>query len=168
MSHGFDRHLEAQRHASALTDTRARVALYFVHSMIMEAGRTRRHLLPEPYFPIQTFDVLYFYKTVERLFTEWTEEVQTYPEVPGNRERLLQFQEAQALIPTLPTEHARIGLTNYLSILLNTPVPEGTVVDALFCARLVAVLLSNPELLERTLSGDESWLTMNPWEGILD
>jgi hypothetical protein len=72
------------------------------------------------------------------------------------------------LIPTLPTERARVGLTNYLSILRNTPVPEGTFVDALFCSRLVSVLLSDPDLLDRILSGDESWAAINPWEGILD
>jgi len=81
---------------------------------------------------------------------------------------LLNLQKAMALIPTLPTERARIGLTNFLSILRNMPVPEGTFVDALFCSRLVSVLLSQPELLECILSGDESWVAINPWEGILD
>jgi hypothetical protein len=72
------------------------------------------------------------------------------------------------LIPALPTERARVGLTNYLSILQNTPIPEGSFVDALFCSRLVSALLSQPELLERILNGDESWAAINPWEGILD
>jgi hypothetical protein len=112
--------------------------------------------------------VPYFYKTVERLFTEWTEEVTNYPEVPDNRERLLRLQEAKALIPTLSTEPARVGLNNYLSILRNTPVPDGAFVDALFCARLVSVLLSNPELLEHILSGDDSWEFVDPWGGTLD
>jgi hypothetical protein len=168
MSDGFILHREAQTYADTVTNKRARVGLGLVHLLILEAGRVQRHVLPEPYFPIQTFDVLYFYKTVERLFTEWSEGVRIDREVPGNRERLLQLPEATALIPTLPTNRARVGLTNYLSILRNTPVPEGTFVDALFCSRLVTVLLSRPELLERILNGDDSWLTLNPWEGILD
>jgi hypothetical protein len=168
MSYGFNRHSEAQLYATALTNARSRVALYFVHYLIMEANGTHLSLLPERCFPSQALDVLYFYKTVERLFTEWTEERKEYSEAKGNRERLLRLKEARALISALPTERARVGLTNYLSILLNTPVPEGTVVDALFCSRLVSVLLSEPELLDRILSGDESWAAINPWEGILD
>jgi hypothetical protein len=140
------------------------VALGILHHAILETGGTQLHVLPERYSPIRTLDVLYFYKTVERLFTGWTAEVRLYPEIASNQGRLVQLPEAKALIPTLPTERARVGLTNYLSILRNTPVPEGTVVDALFCSRLVSVLLSRPELLERILSGDTSWEKLNPWE----
>src|SRR4051812_43806250 len=98
MRYGFDHHYEAQLHAAAVTNRRVRVALGVVHHLLLEAGGMQLHLLPERYYPIQNFDVFYFYKTVERLFTEWTEEVRNYPEVPGNRERLLQLQEATALI----------------------------------------------------------------------
>jgi hypothetical protein len=168
MGYGFEHHYEAQIHAAAVSDPRARVALGIVHHLLLEAAGMNLHSLPERYSPIQTLDVLYFYKTVERLFAEWTEEIRNDSQVPSNREHLLQLQEVTALIPTLPTERARVGLYNYLSILRNTPVPEGTFVDALFCSRLVVVLLSQPELLERILSGDESWATINPWEGILD
>jgi hypothetical protein len=168
MTHGFEHHYEAQIHAAAVADPKVRVALGIVHHEILEAAGLQLDLLPERYSLNQTLDVLYFYNTVERLFAEWTSEIRTYSEVPGNRERLLHLQEASALIPTLPTECARVGLTNYLSILRNTPIPEGTFVDALFCSRLVAVLLSQPELLERILSGDESWAAIDPWEGILN
>src|SRR5688572_26584952 len=119
MIHGFVRHSEAQLHADAVTHSGARVALGLVHQLILEAAGMHLHLLPERYVSIQTVDVLSIYKTVERLFREWTEEVRTYPELPSNRDRLLQLPEATALIPTLPTERARIGLTNYLSILRN-------------------------------------------------
>ena len=168
MNDRFDHHYEALRYADTLADSRARVALGIIHHAILETGGTQLQLLPERYAPIRTLDVLFFYKTVARLFTEWTEEVKSYPEVPGNQERLLQLPEAKALIPALQTYRARIGLTNYLAILRNTPVPEGIFIDALYCSRLVSVLLSRPELLERILSGDESWATLNPWEGVLD
>ena len=168
MSHGFEHHHEAQIYAAAVTDPKARVALGIVHHMILEVAGMYLYILPERCLPVHTVDVLSFYKTVERLFAEWTEEIRTYSEVPGNCEHLLQLQEATALIPTLLTERARIGLTNYLSILRNTPIPEGTFVDALFCSRLVSVLLSQPRLLEHILSGDESWAKIDPWEGVLN
>jgi len=136
--------------------------------MILEAAGMQLQLLPERYSPTRALDVLYFYATVERLFAEWGEERRTHPEAPDNHERLLHFPEATALVPTLPTERARVGLSNYLSILRNTPIPEGAFVDALFCSRLVAALLSNSERLELILRGDESWEAVNPWEGILD
>ena len=168
MSHGFEHHAEAQHYAIGVTNPRARVALGIVHHLILEAGGMHLHLLPERYSPIQTVDVLLFYKAVERLFTEWNGEARNYPEIPGNRERLYQFQQATALIPTLPAESGRIGLRNFLSILLNTPVTEETSVDTLFCSRLVAILFSHSELLERILSGDDSWETIDAWAGILD
>lgn len=168
MSHGFEHHTEAQIYAASVTNPKVRVALGIVHHMILEVAGMPLHILSERCLPIQTVDVLYFYKTVERLFTEWTEEVRTYPEVLKNQERLLQLSKATTLIPTLPTERARVGLSNYLSILRSSPVPEGECIDALFCSRLVSVLLSRPEFLEGILSGDTSWLAISPWEGIFE
>jgi hypothetical protein len=154
MSNGFERHLEARRYADSVTSIPARGALHTIHTLILEAAGTHLRFLPERYLPVHTLDVLFFYKAVERLFAEWTDEVRLLPEAPGTRARLLQPQEAEALIPTLPTERARIGLANFISILLATSIPTGTVVDALFCCRLVSVLLSYPGLLERILSGE--------------
>jgi hypothetical protein len=168
MSNRFDRYREAQTYALAVTSIPARTALNAVHHLLLEGAGLPLHFLPERYRPLKTLDVPYFYKTVERLFTEWMEEIKNYPEAPGNRERLLQLEEARALIPALPTERARVGLTNYLSILRNIPIAEGQFVDALFCSRILSVLLSQPELLEHILSGDNSWETSDPWEGILD
>lgn len=128
--------------------------MHTIHNLILETAGTHSRFLPERYLPIQTLDVLFFYKAVERLFAEWTDEAKNLPEAPGNRERLLRLQEAEALIPTLPTERARMGLANFLSILLAIPVPAGAFIDALFCARLLSVLLSYPGLLDRILSGE--------------
>jgi hypothetical protein len=168
MSDIFDRYREAQTAVLAVANIPARTALNAVHHLLLEGAGLPLHFLPERYRPIKTLDVPYFYKTVERLFAEWTEQIKDYPEVPGNRERLLQLQQATALIPSLPTERARVGLTNYISILRNTSIPGGTFVDTLFCSRILSVLLSQPELLERILSGDNSWETVDPWKGILD
>lgn len=168
MSDIFARYREAKTSALAVANVPARTALNAVHHLLLEGTGLPLHFLPERYRPIKTLDVPYFYKTVERLFIEWTEEIKDYSEAPGNRERLLQRQEATALIPSLPAERARVGLTNYISILRNTPIPVGTFVDALFCSRIVSVLLSQPELLERILSGDNSWETADPWQGILN
>jgi hypothetical protein len=155
-------------YAVAVADIPARTALNALHHLFLEVGGLPLHFLPERYRPVKPLDVLFFFKAVERLFTEWTGEVRHYPEAPGNRERLLHLEEATALISALPTETARTGLTNFLSILLNASLPEGSLVDALFCSRLVAVLFSRSELLEHILSGDDSWETSNPWEGVLD
>src|SRR5207248_8189583 len=116
MSRGFVRHSEAQLHAGAVADSRARVALALVHQMILEAAGTQLHLPPERYSPARALDVLYFYRTVERLFSEWAEELRTLPEAPGNQERLIHLSEAAALVPTLPTKRAQVGLSDYLSI----------------------------------------------------
>ena len=168
MSELLDRYRDAQTYALAVTNIPARTALNAVHHLLLEGAGLPLHFLPEQYRPIKPLDVPYFYRTVERLFTEWTEEIKDYSEAPGNREFLLQLPEATALIPTLPTERARTGLVNYLSILRSMPIPEGTLVDALFCSRLVSVLLSQPELIEHILSGDTRWETADPWQGILD
>lgn len=168
MSDMFVHYREAQVYASSVANIPARTALNALHHLLLEVGGLPLHFLPERYRPVKTLDVLFFFKAVERLFTEWTGEVRHYPEVPGNRERLLRLEEATALIPTLPTATARTGLTNCLAILLNASVPEETFVDALFCSRLVAVLFCRPELLEHILSGDDSWEAVNPWEGVLD
>ncbi|HTU90804.1 MAG TPA: hypothetical protein VMF69_12065 [Gemmataceae bacterium] len=154
MSNGFERHLEAQRHAEAITSLPARAALRYLHRLILETVGLQLYFLPERYQSIHTVDSLFLYQAVERLFAEWTDEIRCLPEAPGNRERLLRLQEAEDLIPTLPTERARVGLANFISILLATPVPARTFVDALFCSRLVAVLLSYPGLLDRILSGE--------------
>ncbi|MGE0529096.1 MAG: hypothetical protein AB7P49_18715 [Bdellovibrionales bacterium] len=168
MSNSFERYREAQTYALTVTNISARTALHVVHHLFLEGAGLPLHFLPEQYRPTKTLDVLYFYKTIERLFTEWTGEIKKYPENPDNRERMLQLQEAKELIPTLPTEQARVGLMNYLSILRNVPIPKGTFVDVLFCSRILSVLLSQPELLDHILSGDNSWETIDPWEGILD
>jgi hypothetical protein len=154
MSHGFQHHHEAQRYAEALTNLQARAGLRYLHRLILETGSLRLYFLPERYEPAHTIDVLLLYRAVERLFAEWTEDIRSLPEVTGNRERLLQLREAEALIPALPTDRAKVGLANFISILLATPIPAGTFVDALFCPRLVAVLLSYPGLLDRILSGE--------------
>jgi hypothetical protein len=168
MSDIFVHYREAQMYAVAVANIQARTALNAMHHLLLEVGGLPLHFLPERYRPVKTLDVLFFFKAVERLFTEWTGKVRHYPEVPGNRERLLHLEEATALIPTLPTETARTGLRTFLAILLNAPVPKGTFVDTLFCSRLLAVLFSHSELLEHILSGDDSWETRNPWEGVLD
>jgi hypothetical protein len=162
MAHAFERHLEAQRYADTVTSLPGRAALRVIHTFILETAGSELRFLPERYRPVQTLDVLFFYQAVERLFAEWTDEIRRLPEVPGNRERLLQLQEAEALIPTLPTGRARVGLANFISILLATPIPAGTFVDALFCSRLVAVLLSYPGLLDRILSGEAE--TVYVWD----
>jgi hypothetical protein len=154
MSHGFEHHHEAQRYAEALTSLPARAALRVIHTLILETGSLQLRFLPERYQSVQTVDALYLYQAVGRLFAEWTDEIRPLPEAPGNRERLLQLQAAEALIPNLPTERARVGLANFIFILLATPIPAGKFVDALFCSRLVAVLLSYPGLLDRILSGE--------------
>jgi hypothetical protein len=154
MSHGFQHHHEAQRYAEALTNLQARAALRYLHRLILESVSLQLYFLPERYKPAHTVDALLLYQVVGRLFSEWSDEIRSLPEVPGNRDRLLQLREAEGLIPTLPTERARVGLTNFISILLATPIPAGTFVDALFCSRLVAVLLSYPGLLDRILSGE--------------
>ena len=164
MSNGFEHHLEARNHADALTSLPAREALCVIHRLILETVGLQLHFLPERYLPVQTLDVLFFYKAVERLIAEWTDVIRVLPEAPGNRARLLQLQEAEALIPTLPTERARIGLANFLSILLATPIPTGTFVDALFCSHLVSVLLSYPGLLERILSGEAEKDAIYVWD----
>jgi hypothetical protein len=120
--------------------------------------------LPERYRPIQTLDVPFFYKAVERLFAEWTDEERGLLEAPGNQERLLQLQEAEALIPALSTERARVGLANFISILLATPIPAETFIDALFCSRLLSVLLSYPGLVERMLSGEAEKDALYVWD----
>jgi hypothetical protein len=154
MSSSFQRHLEAQRFAEAIDSLPARTALGFLNRLILESVSLELYFLPERYQSLQTIDALYLYQAVGRLFAEWTDEIRRLPEAPGSRERLLQLQEAEALIPTLPTERARVGLANFVTILHATPIPPGTVVDALFCSRLVAVLLSYPGLLDRILSGE--------------
>jgi hypothetical protein len=163
MNDVFARHREAQVYAATVPGV-ARAALRAIHNFILEAGGLRLHFLPERYLPIQPLDVLYFYQAVARLFTEWTDEVRNIPEAPGNQDRLLKLDEALALIPTLPTERARIGLTNFLSILRNMPVPEGRFVDSLFCSRLLSVLLSDSELLDRILSGEAGGEEINCWD----
>lgn len=95
-------------------------------------------------------DVLFCYKAVARLFEEWRDEIKDLPEAPGNREGLLQLQEAKALIPTLSTERARVGLTNFISILLATPIPSGTFIDACFAP--VSSLFCCPILMDRSHS----------------
>jgi hypothetical protein len=147
----FEHHLEAQRFADSLTELPARAALRAIHHLLLEASGLTLQFLPERYHPIQPLDLRFFYQTVERLFEEWTEQIRRRPEAAGNRERLLQLSEAEALLPTLPTKRARIGLINYLAILLATPIPAGTFVDALFCSRLVAVLLASPEAIDGIL-----------------
>lgn len=154
MSHGFEHHHEAQRYAEAITNLPARAALRFLHRLILETGGSELYFLPERYQAVHTVDVLFLYQAVGHLFAEWTDERRRLPETPGNRERLLHLQEAKELIPTLPTEPARVGLDNFISILLATPIPAEAFVDALFCSRLVAVLLSYPGLLDRILSGE--------------
>jgi hypothetical protein len=154
MNQGFQHHREAQRYAEALTHLRARAALRYLHRLILESGSLQLYFLPERYEPAHVVDALLLYRAVARLFAEWTDEIRSLPEVPGNRERLLQLREAEALIPTLPMERARVGLANFIAILLATPIPAGTFVDALFCSRLVAVLLSHPGLLGRILGGE--------------
>jgi hypothetical protein len=164
MNHPFDHHLEAQRYADTVTSIPARGALLAIHNLILETGGMHLRFLPERYRPIQTLDVLFFYKAIGRLFAEWTDEPRSLPEAAGNRERLLQVQEAEALIPTLPTERARVGLANFISILLATPIPAGTYIDALFCCRLLSVLLSYPGLLERILSGEAEKDAVYVWD----
>jgi hypothetical protein len=164
MSSGFEHHLEAQRHADAVTSLRARAALRLLHRLILETVELQLHFLPERCLPVHTLDVLFLYRAVERLFAEWTDEIRRLPEAPGNRERLLQRPEAEALIQTLPTERARVGLANFISILLATPIPAGTFIDALFCCRLVSVLLSYPGLLERILSGEAEKDAIYVWD----
>lgn len=165
MSVLLDHYRDAQTYALAVTSIPARTALNAVHHLLLEGAGLPLHFLPEQYRPIRPIDVPYFYKTVERLFTEWSEEVKDYPEAPGNPECLLRLPEAAALIPALPTELARTGLTNYHAILRSIPIPKGTLVDALFCSRIVSVLLSRSELLDHILSGDNRWETTDPWEG---
>jgi hypothetical protein len=150
----FEHHLEAQRYADTVTSIPARAALRGIHTLILETGGLQLRFLPERYHPIQPLDVLVYYKVVERLFAAWTDEMRRLPEAPGNRDRLLQLQEAEALIPALSTKRARIGLANFIAILLATPLPVGVVIDALYCSRLLSVLLSYPGLLERILSGE--------------
>src|SRR5262249_6859339 len=140
MSQVFEHYREAQTSALAVDNVPARTALNAVHHLLLEVGGLPLRYLPERHLPIRPLDVPYFFSTVKRLFEEWSEEVKNYPDCPSNQGRLLQLPEARKLIPTLPTERARVGLTNYLSILRNTPIPEGAFVDALFCARFVAVL----------------------------
>lgn len=154
MNHAFEHHLEAQRYAATVNNNSARAALRGIHELILECAGMSLHFLPGRYQPIQTLDVLFFYKAVERLFAEWTDEIRILPEAAGNRERLLQLREARGLISTLPTERAKVGLANFIAILLATPIPAGTFIDALFCCRLVSVLLSYPESLERILRGE--------------
>ncbi len=154
MTHAFQRHLEAQRYADAVTNLPARAALRVIHALILETGGLQLRFLPERYRPSHTLDVLFFYQAVERLIAEWTDELRLLPEAPGNRERLLHLHEAEELIPGLPTERARVGLTNFIALLLASPIPAGTFVDALFCSRLVAVLMCYPGLLDRILSGE--------------
>jgi hypothetical protein len=164
MRHVFDRHREAQMHAATVTNIPARAALRAIHNFLLEAGGLPLHFLPERYRPVRTLDVLFFYQAVERLFTEWTDAIRKTPEAPGNRDQLLRLQEAMALIPTLPTERAQTGLANFLSILRNTPVPEGAFVDTVFCSRLLSVLLSDAELLQHVLSGEADGEEINSWD----
>src|SRR4051812_17271553 len=104
MHHVFENYFEAQRFANAVSNVAARAALRGVHTLILEAGGAPPlHFLPERYSPIQLLDILIFYKVVERLFAGWTDEFRAFPEVPGNRDRISQLQEAKALISTLPT-----------------------------------------------------------------
>lgn len=154
MNHDFERHHEAQSYMESLTSLSARAALRALHNLILDTGSKHPRFLPERCQPVQTLDLLYLYRAVARLFTEWTEQPRRLPESPGNRKRLLQLPEAEALIPTLPTELAQLGLANFINILLATPIPAGMFVDALFCSRLVAVLLSHPGLLDSILSGE--------------
>jgi hypothetical protein len=154
MNYAFEHHLEAQRYADITPSLTARAALRGIHTLILECAGGNLHFLPDRFQPIQTLDVLFFYKVVARLFAEWTEEIRDLPEASGNRECVLQLQEAKDLIPTLPTQRAQVGLANFISILLATPVPRGTFIDALFCCRLVSVLLSDLESLESILRGE--------------
>jgi hypothetical protein len=163
MNHVFEHHLEAQRYADTVTSIPARAALRGIHNLILESSGSPLRFLPERYRPVKTLDVLFFYRAVERLFTEWTDEVRELPEAPGNRDRLLQLQEAEALIPSLSTERARVGLANFISIRLATPIPAGTFIDALFCSRLLSVLLSYPGLVEGILRGETEKEAIYHW-----
>jgi hypothetical protein len=153
MSAVFEHHLEAQRYADTVTNPAARAALRGIHHLILEARGSPLRFQPERYRPSRTLDLPFFYQAVERLFADWTDEVRRLPEVPGNREQLLQLQQAEALIPALSTARAQAGLANFISIPLATPIPPGTFVDALFCCRLLSILLSHPGCLDRILSG---------------
>jgi hypothetical protein len=106
----------------------------------------------------------FFYQAVARLFTEWSNEVRPLPEAPENRDRLLNLSEAKALIPTLPNDRAKVGLASFLAILLATPIPAGTFVDALFCTRLLSVLLSHPGWIERALTGEAEKDEVYHWD----
>lgn len=152
MSGFFEHHLEAQRFADGVANDAARAALRGVHNLILETAGGQLRFLPERYRPVQTLDVLFFYCIVETLFREWTHEVKHLPEIPDNRDRLLQLPEAMTLVSAMHSATARAGLANFIGLLLATPLPVGASIDVLFCCRLLLVLLA-PESLERILSG---------------
>lgn len=152
MNGSFEHHLEAQRFADGVANDAARAALRGVHNLILETAGGQLRFLPERYRPVHTFDVHFFYRIVEKLFREWTDKVKLLPEIPDNRDRLLQLPEAMTLVSAMHSEAARAGLANFIGLLLATPLPVGTVVDVLFCCRLLLVLLA-PDSLERILSG---------------
>jgi hypothetical protein len=160
----FDHHLEAQRYADTVSDSRARAALRVIHNMILESAGWDLRVLPERYQPTATLDVLLLYRAVARLFVAWTERPRNLPDSPGTRDRLALLDEAESLVHATTTERVRVGLSNFISILLASPIPSGQTVDVLFCCRLVSVLLSFPGLLDRILSGEAEKDAVYHWD----